>query len=191
MNSNVLSSKRVLLIATTMLSAMMLAASPMASLVPTTAFAQEISEGGVEVDPILQTDVQADVNANVDAAVVTDEEDCDEASDDVTQEILQPSDQQASRDVEAGEGSLYISPIIQIGEQLGYNLNADLDVILVDGCQPADELTQTTSQSSDQFYNRDIEAGEGSNLILPTTQTAGQIAGHTDINEDILAPLPQ
>lgn len=201
MNNNVLSSKRVLLIAT-MLSAMMLAASLMASLVPTTAFAQEnaseedsgdveIGEGDVEVDPIIQTNVQADVNANVDAAVVTDEEDCEEASNDVTQEISQPSDQQASRDVEAGEGSLYVNPIVQTSEQVGYNINLDYDVILVEGCQPVDDVTQETSQSSDQQANRDIDAGEGSNLVLPTSQSAGQIAGNLQINEDIFADVPQ
>lgn len=185
----------------TVLSAMMLAASLMASLVPTTAFAQEdasqedsrevqVGEGGVGVDPIIQNNVQVDVKPNVDVAVVTDEQDCEEASNDVNQEILQPSDQQASRDVEAGEGSLYVSPIIQTSVQAGFNYNIDTDVILVEGCQPADDTTLSTSQSSDQNYNRDIEAGGGSNLVLTTDQNAYQIADNRAIDEDIISPVP-
>jgi hypothetical protein len=202
--NKILSNKSVLLIAT-MLSTMMLATSSMASLVPTTAFAQEdvneqedrgevqVGDGGVGVDPIIQTNVQADVKANVDTAVVTDEENCDEASNDVNQEISQPSEQQASRDVEAGDDSLYVGPIIQTSEQVGLNYNVDTDVILVEGCQPADDVNLETSQSSDQNYNRNIDAGEGSTLNLPTDQRADQIAESRAINTDVFveAPLPQ
>ena len=204
MNKKILSNKSVLLIAT-MLSTMMLATSSMASLVPTTAFAQEdgssdedrgelaVGEGDVEVDPIIQTNVGVDVNTNVDTAVVTDEEDCEEASNDVTQEISQPSDQQASRDVEQGEGSLYVNPVIQTNAQVGFNTNVDYDVILVDGCQPEDNVSQGTLQDSNQQANRDIEAGAGSDQLLPTFQRSDQIAQNRQINEDILveAPLPQ
>jgi hypothetical protein len=204
MNKKIVSNKSVLLIAT-MLSTMMLATSSMASLVPTIAFAQEdvneqedrgevqIGDGGVGVDPIIQTNVQADVKANVDTAVVTDEENCDEASNDVNQEISQPSEQQASRDVEAGDDSLYVGPIIQTSEQVGLNYNVDTDVILVEGCQPADDVNLETSQSSDQYYNRNIDAGEGSTLILPTDQREDQIAESRAINTDVFveAPLPQ
>jgi hypothetical protein len=203
MNNNVLSSKRVLLIAT-ILSAMILAASPMASLVPTTTvFAQEdaseedsadveVDEGDVEVDPAIQTNVQADVNTNVDTAVVTEEDDCDEASNDVDQEISQPSDQQVNRDVEVGEGGLYVNPVVQTSVQAGYNTNVDYDVLLVEGCQPEDNTNQETLQSSDQQVNRDIE-GEGSSDLVLTSQRADQIAENRQINEDILieAPLPQ
>src|SRR5215203_835934 len=196
MNKKILSNKSVLLIAT-MLSTMMLATSSMASLVPTTAFAQEdassdedrgevaVGEGDVEVDPIIQT--------NVGTAVVTDEEDCEEASNDVTQEISQPSDQQASRDVEQGEGSLYVNPVVQTNAQVGFNTNVDYDVILVDGCQPEDNVSQDTLQDSNQQANRDIEAGAGSDQLLPTFQRSDQIAQNRQINEDILveAPLPQ
>jgi len=204
MNKKILSNKSVLLIAT-MLSTMMLATSSMASLVPTTAFAQEdassdedrgevaVGEGDVEVDPIIQTNVGVDVNTNVDTAVVTDEEDCEEASNDVTQEISQPSDQQASRDVEQGEGSLYVNPVVQTNAQVGFNTNVDYDVILVDGCQPEDNVSQDTLQDSNQQANRDIEAGAGSDQLLPTFQRSDQIAQNRQINEDILveAPLPQ
>jgi hypothetical protein len=203
MNKKILSNKSVLLIAT-MLSTMMLATSSMASLVPTTAFAQEdasdedrgeveVGEGDVAVDPIIQTNVGVDVNTNVDTAVVTDEEDCEEASNDVTQEISQPSDQQASRDVQQGEGSLYVNPVIQTNAQVGFNTNVDYDVILVDGCQPEDNVSQETLQDSNQQANRDIEAGEGSDQLLPTYQRSDQIGENRQINEDILieAPLPQ
>jgi hypothetical protein len=200
MNNNVLSSKRALMIAA-MLSAMMLAASLMASLVPTTAFAQEdasqedrgevqVPEGGVGVDPILQNNIQTDVKTNVDTAMVMDEEDCEAASNDVNQEISQPSDQQVSRDVEAGEDSFYVSPTIQSSVQAAFNYNADIDVVLGEGCEPVDETTLATSQSANQETNRDIEAGEGSNLILPTYQREQQIADSRNINRDIIVPVP-
>jgi hypothetical protein len=201
MNKKILSNKSVLLIAT-MLSTMMLATSSMASLVPTTAFAQddarqedsrdvEVAEGDVEVDPILQTEVQADVNTNVDTAVVTDEEDCDEATNDETQQISQSSDQLANRDVETGEDSLYVNPIVQTSVQAAFNYNVDTDVVLVEGCQPVDNVTTETSQSSNQQANRDIEAGEGSDLELPTYQRQVTIGQNHQINEDVYAPLPE
>src|SRR5829696_8334842 len=137
MNKKILSNKSVLLIAT-MLSTMMLATSSMASLVPTTAFAQE--DGSSDED-------------RGEVAVGEGDEDCEEASNDVTQEISQPSDQQASRDVEQGEGSLYVNPVIQTNAQVGFNTNVDYDVILVDGCQPEDNVSQDTLQDSNQQAN--------------------------------------
>ncbi len=201
MNKKILSNKSVLLIAT-MLSTMMLATSSMASLVPTTAFAQEdsnqedrgevaVAEGGVEVDPIIQTDVQADVNTNVDTAVVTEPEECDEASNDETQQISQSSDQLADRDVETGENSLYVNPVVQTSVQGAFNYNVDSDVILVEGCHPVDNVNTESSQSSNQQANRDIEAGEGSGLILPTYQRQVTIGEDHQINEDVYAPLPE
>jgi hypothetical protein len=201
MNKKILSNKSVLLIAT-MLSTMMLATSSMASLVPTTAFAQEdasqedsgdvaVADGGVEVDPILQTNVQADVNTNVDTTVVTDPEDCDEASNDETQQISQSSDQLADRDVQTGENSLYVNPVVQTSVQAAFNYNVDSDVVLVEGCQPVDNVNTETSQSSSQQANRDIERGEGSDLELPTFQRQVTIGQNHQINEDVYAPLPQ
>jgi hypothetical protein len=202
MNKKILSNKSVLLIAT-MLSTMMLATSSMASLVPTTAFAQndsaseedrgavEVGAGEVGVDPIIQTNVQADVNANVDTAVVTDEEECEEATNDETQQISQSSDQQASRDVETGEDSLYVNPVVQTSVQAGFNYNVDTDVVLVEGCQPIDTTNSETLQSSNQQANRDIEAGEGSDLELPTYQRQVTIGQNHQINEDIYVPLSE
>jgi hypothetical protein len=202
MNKKIISNKSVLLIAT-MLSTMMLATSSMASLVPTTAFAQndsaseedrgavEVGAGEVGVDPIIQTNVQADVNANVDTAVVTDEEECEEATNDETQQISQSSDQQASRDVETGENSLYVNPVVQTSVQGGFNYNVDTDVVLVEGCQPIDTTNSETLQSSNQQANRDIEAGEGSDLELPTYQRQVTIGQNHQINEDIYVPLSE
>jgi hypothetical protein len=202
MNKKIISNKSVLLIAT-MLSTMMLATSSMASLVPTTAFAQndsaseedrgavEVGAGEVGVDPIIQTNVQADVNANVDTAVVTDEEECEEATNDETQQISQSSDQQASRDVETGENSLYVNPVVQTSVQAGFNYNVDTDVVLVEGCQPIDTTNSETLQSSNQQANRDIEAGEGSDLELPTYQRQVTIGQNHQINEDIYVPLSE
>jgi hypothetical protein len=202
MNKKIISNKSVLLIAT-MLSTMMLATSSMASLVPTTAFAQndsaseedrgavEVGAGEVGVDPIIQTNVQADVNANVDTAVVTDEEECEEATNDETQQISQSSDQQASRDVETGENSLYVNPVVQTSVQGGFNYNVDTDVVLVEGCQPIDTTNSETLQSSNQQANRDIETGEGSDLELPTYQRQVTIGQNHQINEDIYVPLSE
>jgi len=181
---------------------MMLATSSMAPLLPTTAFAQEdasqedsgdvaVADGGVEVDPILQTNVQVDVNTNVDTAVVTDPEDCDEASNDETQQISQSSDQLADRDVQTGENSLYVNPVVQTSVQGAFNYNVDSDVVLVEGCQPVDNVNTETSQSSSQQANRDIERGEGSDLELPTYQRQVTIGQNHQINEDVYAPLPQ
>jgi hypothetical protein len=202
MNKKILSNKSVLLIAT-MLSTMMLATSSMASLVPTTAFAQndsaseedrgavEVGAGEVGVDPIIQTNVQADVNANVDTAVVTDEEECEEATNDETQQISQSSDQLADRDVQTGENSLYVNPVVQTSVQAGFNYNVDTDVVLVEGCQPIDTTNSETLQSSNQQANRDIEAGEGSDLELPTYQRQVTIGQNHQINEDIYVPLSE
>ena len=201
MNKKILSNKSILLIAT-MLSTMMLATSSMAPLLPTTAFAQEdasqedsgdvaVADGGVEVDPILQTNVQADVNTNVDTAVVMDPEDCDEASNDETQQISQSSDQLADRDVQTGENSLYVNPVVQTSVQGAFNYNVDSDVVLVEGCQPVDNVNTETSQSSSQQANRDIERGAGSDLELPTYQRQVTIGQNHQINEDVYAPLPQ
>jgi len=176
----------------------------MTSLVPTTtAFAQEdvneeqdsgavqVGEGDVVVDPIIHTGVQADVNTNVDTAVVMDEGDCEEANNDLASETSQSSNQQANRDIEAGEGSMYVNPIVQTGVQAGVNTNVDSDTILVEGCQPADSVSSTSEQSSNQQANRDIEGGGGT--VLPTYQTEHQITRNTAINADrvIDAPLPE
>jgi hypothetical protein len=64
-------------------------------------------------------------------------------------------------------------------------------VVLVEGCQPVDNVNTETSQSSSQQANRDIERGEGSDLELPTFQRQVTIGQNHQINEDVYAPLPQ
>ena len=214
MNSNTVSRKLVLMIAT-MLSTVMLAASSMSSLAPATAFAQpdgsvddllaQISsssdsqnesrenEGGansVTVDPIVQTAVQPAVNVNVATHVITDKANCEEANDNVDQSNDQSADQQGRSDGTVGEGSLYVSPKVQTAQQIGLNVNVDTDVILADGCTPHDNLNQANDQSTSQDAGSNVDAGKGSNIILPTIQNSGTLAQNLNVNNDVIQPVP-
>jgi len=214
MNSNTVSRKLVLMIAT-MLSTVMLAASSMSSLAPATAFAQpdgsvddllaQISsssdsqnesrenEGGansVTVDPIVQTAVQPAVNVNVNTHVITDKANCEEANDNVDQANGQSADQQGRSDGTVGEGSLYVSPKVQTAQQIGLNVNVDTDVILADGCTPHDNLNQANDQSTSQDAGSNVDAGKGSNIILPTIQNSGTLAQNLNVNNDVIQPVP-
>ena len=273
MNNVILSNKRVLTIAT-MLSAMMLTASSMPSLVPTTAFAQqdlksdtnalvgavltqhlnpnsenevqsapeddaaatdEQEEEGageaadeeqsapeddaaarpvdplasetngdpeseeemssvdeddlVTVDPISQTSVDTDVNVNVDTALVMHEEDCEKANDEVTQANGQASDQQAGSEGRVGDSSIYVSPKTQLAEQIALNANADVDVVLVDGCNPNDEVTQANGQKSDQGISSDLESSPTGTAIMPADQRADKFAQNIGVNRDFILPV--
>jgi hypothetical protein len=277
MNNVILSNKRVLMIAT-MLSAMMLTASSMPSLVPTTAFAQQdlksdtnalvgavltrhlnpnsenegqsapeddaaatdeqeeerageaaaatADEGQsapeddaaatsvdplasetnrdpeseeemssvdeddlVTVDPITQTSVDTDVNVDVDTAVVLHEEDCEKANDEVTQANGQVSDQQAGGEGRVGDNSIYVSPKLQLAEQIALNANADVDVVLVDGCNPNDEVTQANGQVSDQGISSDLESSPTGTAIIPADQRADKFAENIGVNRDFILPV--
>src|SRR5215212_8672195 len=196
MNNNTVSRKLVLMIAT-MLSTVMLAASSMSSLAPATAFAQqdgsvddllaqissssdsqnesrenEAGANSVTVNPIVQTAVQPAANDNV-----------DQAND-------QSADQQGRSDGTVGEGSLYVSPKVQTAQQVGLNVNVDTDVILADGCTPRDNLNQANDQSTSQDAGSNVDAGKGSNIILPTIQNSGTLAQNQNVNNDVIQPVP-
>jgi hypothetical protein len=259
MNNDNLSKKRILVVAT-MLSAVMLAASSIPSLVPTGAFAldmkdiaseasrgvdaltQDVYSGSnedesetsssdesetsssdesattteatteanpsdsevnvdtaseedasraheddfVNVEPISQVDVASDVNVNVDANVVMDEEDCDEASNEVTQGNIQGSNQQASSDGNVGENSFYVSPKSQVTAQSAFNANVDVDAVLVDGCNPVDDVSQTNVQTSNQEVGGDVEATPSSTVLIPADQRAYKYQENYGLNSDIV-----
>jgi hypothetical protein len=214
MNNNTVSRKLVLMIAT-MLSTVMLAASSMSSLAPATAFAEQDgsvddllrqissssdsqnesreNEGGansVTVDPIVQTAVQPAVNVNVDTHVITDKANCEEANDNVDQANDQSADQQGRSDGTVGEGSLYVSPKVQTAQQVALNVNVDTDVIIADGCTPRDNLNQANDQSTSQDAGSNVDAGKGSNIILPTIQNSGTLAQNLNVNNDVIQPVP-
>ena len=199
MNKKILSSKSVLLIA--MLSTMMLTISSTASLVPVTAFAQEIpniealtslastseedtsnnegSDNNVAVDPVVETDAEVDVNANADTHVITDEADCDEANDEVGQANAQSIDQQ-----DRSEGE--VSPKLQYAFEFGFNFNADSDVMLVECNPPSDDLSQANAQSVDQGTGND---GEGDTIVDTTYQRADVFGRNIGINNDVMEPV--
>jgi hypothetical protein len=214
MNSKTASKKSVLTLAT-MLSAIMLAASSMPSLVPTTAFAQQEgsaddllkqlnlgsnnqkhireNEGGdnsVIVDPIVQASVQPAININVNTHVITDKEDCEEASDSVDQANELSAGQEGRSDGNVGEGSLYVSPKVQQSTQFALNLNVDTDVILAEGCIPRDNTSQANELSADQNAGGNIDEGKGSTIITPTIQNADQIERNQNVNNDVIQPVP-
>jgi hypothetical protein len=216
MSNKIIPDKYVLLTAT-VLSAVMLAVSPMASLVPTTAYAQEeeeeeVSEGDEEaqlnvdykdqednseieggdnsvvVDPKVQTSVQPAVNVDVNTHVITDEEDCDEASDEVNQGNIQFANQEARSDGKVGEGSFYVSPVVQLSTQVALNVYVDTDVILVPGCNPSDEVNQGNVASANQEADSDVEADEG-NAITPSYQRADVIQRNDNVQNEVIIPV--
>ena len=211
--NKILSNKSVLLIAT-MLSTMMLATSSMASLAPITAFAQEdvpdmealltqvspdstneedtsdnAGTGDVVVDPVVETAAEADTNVNADTHVITDEEDCDEANDEVNQANDQSADLGDRSEGEVGDNGVFVAPKVQTAAGVGLNLNVDTDVVLVDGCNPSDDLNQANDQSVDETTGNDLEAGEDSTIVDPTRQVSNLFAQNIGVDNDVVRPV--
>jgi len=161
---------------------MLLAASLMTSLVPTRAFA-------IEVDPVIQSSVQPDMNVNVDTALVMDEEDCEDANNEVGQAIGQESNQQTGSEGRVGENGIYVSPKLQLSEQVALNANVDTDVVLVEGCNPADDVTQGSAQQQDQGLDNDLSSSPSGTVIIPAHQRAGSYAYETGVNRDVVLPV--
>jgi len=160
----------------------------------TSASQEDTSDNGgsvndVIVDPIVETDVEADANVNADTHVITDEEDCDEANDEVNQGNVQSVDQNGRSDGAVGDNGVYVSPKAQIAEEIGLNVNVDTDVFLT-GCNPpSDQLDQTNTQSSDQRTGSDIDAGEGSTVVIPAYQTSGVVARNIGVDNNVMQPV--
>jgi hypothetical protein len=202
MNKITISNKFVLMIAT-MLPAIMLATSLTLSLVPVTAFAQEVdgdsdnqsdireNEGGdnsVVVDSIAQTEVDVDLNVDVNTDVITDEEDCDEASDEVSQENDQNPSSEARSDGNVGDDSLYVSSQTQTTVLVAENVNVDTDVV-PEGCNPNDRVNQDNDQSPSQIAGGDVETGENPITNLQIHQRAVALAENRNVDTDATIPL--
>ena len=194
------------------LPAVMLLASLMVSLAPTTAFAEkdasdnkqsnidsnrqkdtnqlQTGDRSLTIDPTAQDSVQTGINVAVNPHVITDKESCKEANDHVTQENVQSSDQNARRDVKSGEGSVYVNPTVQTSTQIALNVYVDVDVVLVPGCHPHDHVTQDNVQSSDQNARRDVKSGEGSITDGSTYQKSTQFERNIAVDEEVVMPLP-
>ena len=144
----------------------------------------------VTVDPIVQNNVQTDVNAGADVALVMDEEDCDEANTEEVQANGQDSDQQAGSEGRVGDNSFYVSPKYQLSEQIAVNAHVDLDVVLVEGCTPVDDITQVNAQRSDQGVGSDLSSsGSGTTAIIPANQRADKYAYNIGVNDDYILPV--
>jgi hypothetical protein len=144
----------------------------------------------VTVDPIVQNNIQTDVNAGADVALVMDEEDCDEANTEEVQANGQDSDQQADSEGRVGDNSFYVSPKYQISEQIAVNAHVDLDVVLVEGCTPVDDITQVNAQRSDQGVGSDLSSsGSGTTAIIPANQRADKFAYNIGVNDDYILPV--
>jgi hypothetical protein len=201
MNKITISNKFVLMIAT-MLPAIMLATSLTLSLVPVTAFAQEVdgdsdnqsdireNEGGdnsVVVDSIAQTEVDVDLNVDVNTDVITDEEDCDEASDEVSQENDQNPSSEARSDGNVGDDSVYVSPKAQTTVLVAENINVDTDVV-PEGCNPGDRVNQDNDQSPSQIAGGDVETGENPITNLQIHQRAFALAENRNVDTETTIP---
>lgn len=143
----------------------------------------------VQVDPILQNEVQNDLNVNVDTELVMDAEDCEEAQNEVVQGNGQQSDQQAGGEGRVGDGSVYVSPKSQLSEQFAMNANVDLDVVLVEGCNPVDDITQVNAQGQDQGISSDLSSSPSGTVIIPANQRADKFAYNLGVNKDIVMPV--
>ena len=143
----------------------------------------------VTVDPMVQNNVQTDVNAGADVALVMDEEDCDEANTEVVQANGQDSDQQADSEGRVGDNSFYVSPKHQFSEQVAVNAHVDLDVVLVEGCTPVDDITQVNAQRSDQGVGSDLSSSPSGTAIVPASQRADKFAYNIGVNDDYILPV--
>lgn len=143
----------------------------------------------VTVDPQVQNNIQTDVNAGADVALVMDEEDCAEANTEEVQANGQDSDQQADSEGRVGDNSFYVSPKYQLSEQIAVNAHVDLDVVLVEGCNPVDDITQVNAQRSNQTTGVDLSSSPSGTAITPATQRADKFAYNIGVNDDYILPV--
>jgi hypothetical protein len=168
MNKITLSNKFVLMIAT-MLPAVMLATSLTLSLVPVTAFAQEV-----------ETEVDVGLNLDVNTHVITDEEDCDEASDEVSQENDQHPTSETRSD---GNVGAQVQTTVLVAE----NINVDTDIV-PEGCNPNDRVNQDNDQRPTQIAG-DVETDEDPITNLHIRQDAVAFAENRNVDTDATIPL--
>jgi hypothetical protein len=194
MSNKIIPNKYVLLTAT-ILSAMMLAASPVPSLLPTTAFA---ASDDVVVDPTSQTDAETGVNVEVnpDVHISDDCEDLNDA-DEIEQVNDQPINQEDQKNNDVGEDGIVVEPTVQTAVQTGLNVNVDPDVFVVIGCGDVsveinedDEIEQANVQPATQEALSDSEVGEDGVLISPDYQTAAETGYNINEDSDYFVAIP-
>jgi hypothetical protein len=160
MNKKILSNKSVLLIAT-MLSTMMLAISSTVSLVPVTAFAQEIPD----IEALTQTSL----------ASTSEEEDTS------NNEGASTSEEEDTSNNEGSINSVDADPVVEADAEVGVNANADTHVITDEAdCDEAnDEVGQANAQSIDQ---QDRSEGE----VSPKLQYALEFGFNFNADTDVM-----
>jgi hypothetical protein len=191
MSNKIIPNKYVLLTAT-ILSAMMLAASPVPSLLPTTAFA---ASDDLVVDPTSQTDAETGINIEVspDVHISDDCEDLDDA-DETEQVNDQPINQEEQKNNDVGDGGIVIEPTVLTGVATGLNVNVDPDVFIVIGCDDEsveindeDETEQVNDQPANQETVSDSEGGE---VISPDYLTAAETGYNVNEDSDYFVAIP-
>ncbi len=143
-------------------------------------------DDSVQVDPIIHNSIQNDLNINVDSELVMDEEDCEEAQNEVLQGNVQQSDQQAGGEGRVGDGNVYVSPKLQRSTQFALNANVDVDVVLAEGCNPVDDITQVNAQEQDQGISSDLSSSPSGTVMIPANQGADKFAYNIGVNQDIV-----
>jgi hypothetical protein len=177
---------------------MMLAASPVPSLLPTTAFAAS-DDGDIVVDPTSQTDAELGVNIEVNPDVLI-SDDCEDLNDadEIEQVNDQPINQEDQKNNDVGDGGIVVEPTIQTGVATGLNINVDPDVFIVIGCDDDvsvevnddDETEQVNDQPATQEALSDSEVGEDGVLISPDYQTAAETGYNINEDSDAFVAIP-
>jgi hypothetical protein len=198
MRNHILSSNYVLLTGT-IFSAIMLAEAMVPSLFSMPASAAS-DNGGVVVDPSIQTAEQTAANLNEDTGVIL-STGCGEINDDdkVTQVNEQNADQRADKNNDVGDSGVVVDPSVQLVAQTAVNVNVDSDVYIILGCNDGqvkvsddDKVTQVNEQNADQEVNNDSEVGDSGVHVSPIIQESVNTAENVDVDEDqvIMIPLP-
>jgi hypothetical protein len=203
MNSNTVSMKLVIMIGT-MLSAVILVASTVPSLVPRTAFAQQagsanenladnlVKDNSVKVDPTIQLSTEVDTNVNVDDAVGVSDGCADISDNDKVKQVNeQEADQKVYKNNDVGAGGVVVEPSIQLSTQTATNVNKDNDVYIILGCDEGDvkisdndKVKQVNDQAANQEALSDSEVGAGGLLVSPAIQRADHAATNLNENND-------
>jgi hypothetical protein len=196
MNNNILSKRSVLLMAT-MLSAMMLAASSMPSLVLTRAFAQGDVFEDDEVGQSNPNSAKQEDIPDVDALLTqlaggsTSEEgrsDGEVEDNRLTQLAGGSTSEEGRSDGEVEDNRITVDPIAQTKVETGVNVNVDTHVIMdEENCEDAnDEVNQANVQSADQEGRSDGEVGDNSFYVSPKFQTSEQVAYNVNVDTDVI-----
>ena len=205
MNNDILLKRPVLVIAT-MLSAVMLVASLMPTLVPTGAFAEQhiatdvngqVDELLAQVNPLEsedEEDPQQDASdSDRGTTTAADEQDAsdDEASsapENRESQINLDSNSQAETSRVEEDERVTVDPITETEVQTGVNVNADTALVLSEeDCEDAnDEVFQGNGQDSNQQARSEGRVGDNGIYVSPKTQTSAQIAYNVNVDVDVV-----